>query len=76
MKLMYERCIIHGPRRKQKVYEIVVKKTQMERNQQGYGMLWYFGTFDMGELLLSLYLEGQGKEVCRILNSVALERAS
>lgn len=73
---MYERCIIHGPRRKQKVYEIVVEKTQMERNQQGYGMLWCFGTSDMGELLLSLYLEGQGKEVCRILNSVALERAS
>lgn len=47
MKLMYERCIDWGPRRKQRKHEIDIEKTRMKRikrSQQQYGIVWYFGT--------------------------------
>lgn len=51
MKLMYERCIDWGPRRKQREHEIDIEKIRMKRikrSQQRYWIVWYFGTIATG----------------------------
>lgn len=79
MKLMHERCTDWGPRRKQREHEIDIEKTRVKRikrSQQGYGIVWCFGTVATGGLLPSYTCRTMGRKWCQNPDSVALERAT
>ena len=63
---MHERCTDWGPRRKQREHEIDIEKTRVKRikrSQQGYGIVWCFGTVATGGAIAILYLQDYGPEV-------------